>query len=350
MPCGYAIHEVAVRRGGGAVLRRRAPTPWLFVWATAWVAAWAAACAPAEYDAPPDFDADFTFAVIGDVPYTPAGEALFPELVAQLDSSEGAWVLHVGDVKGGSIPCTDSLLVQRAQAVAAIAKPVIYLPGDNEWTDCHRNPSGRYAPLERLARVRELFYPVQGLSTGQSPMEVETQASDSLFAEFPEHQRWARDGVVFFTVHAVGSLNGLVDFDTRTPADDAEVDRRIAASLAWIRDSFASARAAEAPAVVLAIHANPWDTDYADGGRTGFEEFFEVVGEEIAAFARPVLLVHGDTHTMRVDHPEWTPETGILPNLTRLEGYGSPRVGWVEVLVDADGPEVFAFRTHLLEP
>ena len=32
--------------------------------------------------------------------------------------------------------------------------PLVYTPGDNEWTDCHRANNGAYNPLERLAFVR----------------------------------------------------------------------------------------------------------------------------------------------------------------------------------------------------
>ena len=31
------------------------------------------------------------------------------------------------------------------------ADPLVYTPGDNEWTDCHRANNGGYNPLERLA-------------------------------------------------------------------------------------------------------------------------------------------------------------------------------------------------------
>ena len=36
---------------------------------------------------------------------------------------------------------------------------MIYVPGDNEWTDCHRANNGGYDPLERLAFLRAMFYP-----------------------------------------------------------------------------------------------------------------------------------------------------------------------------------------------
>ena len=43
---------------------------------------------------------------------------------------------------------------------------VVLTPGDNEWTDCHRVAAGEYQPLERLAKLREVFYPVPGMTIG----------------------------------------------------------------------------------------------------------------------------------------------------------------------------------------
>ena len=36
--------------------------------------------------------------------------------------------------------------------------PLIYTPGDNEWTDCHRRSNGGYDPLERLGRLRDVLF------------------------------------------------------------------------------------------------------------------------------------------------------------------------------------------------
>ena len=38
----------------------------------------------------------------------------------------------------------------RSPALSNLRGPVIYTPGDNEWTDCHRVNNGGYNPLERL--------------------------------------------------------------------------------------------------------------------------------------------------------------------------------------------------------
>lgn len=305
------------------------------------------ACAGPAQDATGTATSGFDFAVMGDTPYEEEAERLFPVLAEAISSAPVDFVVHVGDIKGGSAPCTDSILESRVRDLAAIRHPVVYVPGDNEWTDCHRQPPGTYAPLERLAFLRAQAYPTPGRTLGTPSMEVETQAT-AADPEFPEHQRWTRQGVVFATIHAVGSLNGLVPFPTRTAEDDTEADRRIVASVAWIRGTFAEARSRQAVAVVVATQADPWAVP-ANAVRTGFEEILATLREEAEAFGRPVLFIHGDTHQLRLDRPFWN-QNASAPNLLRLETYGSPDVGWIQVHVDPGDRSPFSFTPRQILP
>ncbi len=285
----------------------------------------------------------FTFGVMGDLPYWAKSEAQFPSLVDSINAHDPDFVVHVGDIMSSKVPCTDSLFLNRFEALKSIDPPLVFVPGDNEWTDCHGGPSGVNDPLERLDALRTLFYPVPGRSLGGETIPLETQASDPDWAEFVEHQRWQKNGVLFATIHAIGSLNGLKWFEGRTSLHDQEVDRRIAAATVWLHSSFEKARAEEASAVVIVTHANLWYVP-EDPPRSGFEEIIDALVAESKAFANPVLLVHGDTHTFRVDQPMTDSEGVILNNVVRLETYGGGNVGWIEVTVDLEeGPLVFSF-------
>ena len=60
-----------------------------------------------------------------------------------------------------------------------------------------------------------------------------------------------------------------------------------------------------------------------------------------AAFGRPVVLVHGDTHKYKIDHP-WS----TLPNFTRVETYaGTQSNKWVRATIDPSSAKVFSFTT-----
>ena len=93
----------------------------------------------------------FSFALIGDMPYGPEGELKFPNVIADINADRTlAFVAHDGDIKNGSSVCSDEMFANRLDRFNEIAHPVIYVPGDNEWTDCHRANNGAYDPLERL--------------------------------------------------------------------------------------------------------------------------------------------------------------------------------------------------------
>ena len=62
--------------------------------------------------------------------------------------------MHLGDIKNGSSRCDDSYFAQIAAGFSSLTIPLIFTPGDNEWTDCHRANNGAYDPLERLAALR----------------------------------------------------------------------------------------------------------------------------------------------------------------------------------------------------
>jgi hypothetical protein len=102
-------------------------------------------------------------AIIGDVPYGDAARAQFPAFVDAINTDPKVRVVvHVGDTKSGSDLCSDAILGLVAAQFQRFADPLVYAIGDNEWTDCHRANNGAYHPLERLAKVRQLYFPTPG--------------------------------------------------------------------------------------------------------------------------------------------------------------------------------------------
>jgi len=303
----------------------------------------------------PEGKGPFEFALIGDTPYiasnTPGADyPPFDRLVEEINADpQLKWVLHAGDIKNGSTRCSDEMFHDRLLRLSRIEKPLVYTPGDNEWTDCHRANNGAYLPLERLERLRALFFPVAGITLGGAPMRVDSQAAYAGFEEFPENVRWMHNGVVFATLHIVGSQNALAPFATRGPDDDAEVARRNAANLAWLDAAFDQAEDEDAPGVLIMIQANPgleFDQGVAD--RRGFEEFLATLEARVAAFGKPVVLAHGDSHFFRVDKPQLLAKP-FLNNLTRVETFGAGNVHWIRVRVDPMSPEVFSFAAEIVD-
>src|SRR5215471_7468630 len=138
-----------------------------------------------------------TMAVYGDAPYgtTPTDTAEFVATPAFIESINADpkvdLVMHVGDIHSGKQFCTEAYDRSIFDLWTAFKDPLIYTPGDNEWSDCHKAAEGGgtynktthqidyvldasgnpvdYAlgdPIANLALVRSIFYPSPGVSLG----------------------------------------------------------------------------------------------------------------------------------------------------------------------------------------
>lgn len=321
----------------------------------------ASGCAMAPTRSAP---AAFEFGVVGDGPYVQATEAQFAGVIADMNRASLAFVLDVGDIQAdarlpfaGGIPtCTDESLQRRLQLFAASRHPFILTPGDNEWTDCHFVKDRTVDPLERLDKLRALFF-ADDQSLGQRRMTLVTQASDYAHSRYVENRQWLHGGVLFTTLHIVGSN----DNRGRTAEMDREHAQRTAANLAWLARAFERARAEQARALIIVMQADPkfptsWSATqverYLPGLPvtlpeqripTGFDEFRTALERELEGFARPVLLIHGDTHILRVDKPLLRADGRVIDHFTRLETFGHPDVHWVRVRIDPATSGLFAF-------
>ena len=287
----------------------------------------------------------FTFIGWGDVPYTiPADYAKVYRLIAAMNAVKPAFSIHVGDVKAGNTPCSDEVLQRAFDQMQTVEQPVVYSIGDNEWTDCHRADNGSFDPRERLARVRQMYFSKPGTSLGKTTMTVESQAlKNPKFAKFVENQRFVRNNVMFVVPHVVGSNNG---FEPTSPEAVTEFFERDAANIAWIKESFALAQSSGMSAVVVAMQANVYDTRRSAGTSIPVSSGFFATIREIAAgaraFTKPVLVMHGDQHTLELESfrdNQWRP----VANALRLQLWGESKVHAMRITVDPDMPGVFSF-------
>ena len=233
-------------------------------------------------------------------------------MIDRMNAEPLAFAVHVGDITSGTGPCGDEWLEARKRQFARIKHPFVLLPGDNEWTDCHRTG---FDPLERLAKWRELFCSsVPGIS-------LERQKG-----KYCENVRWIADNVVFVGVNIPGSNNNLVE-------DPAEHGERMRAVFAWLDEAAALARGRDG--LVVLMHANPFVKRRV--GADGYVALRERLQRLARAMPQKVLLVHGETHWYRDDEP--------LPGLRRVEVFGSPHVRWVRGLIDPAGKILFRVET-----
>ena len=286
----------------------------------------------------------FTYAVYGDAPYgvnptdtseTDATPAFIDAVNADPDIST---VVHVGDIHSGKQYCTEAYDRQIADLWSHFEDPMVYTPGDNEWTDCHKAAEGGgtynkttgqidfvedahgnpvdYAsgnPVQNLDLVRSIFFAEPGATLGSGSMSTISQATafDPAHTEdaaYAENVIWKRKGFVFVTLNIPGGSNNDTDPWYGAPATSdeqaRETQQRTAADVRWLDRAFDIASAEDAQGLVLVQQSDMWDLDgKAATHLSQYEPIVKSLAEHIEAFGRPVLALEGDSHVYRSDNP-----------------------------------------------
>lgn len=281
------------------------------------------------------------FALMGDTPYSDYERQELPKLLTAVAATRPAFLIHVGDIKSSNESCADPLLTARRDLLNAYPGALIYTPGDNEWTDCRKLTAGHFDPEERLDKLRQLFFPAPH-SLGRQPLALERQSP-----AYPENLRWRLGPVLFITLNLPGPDNHYGP----GPAPSPEYLAREAANQAWLAEAFRLAQEGHLAGLVIATQADPALEDFARGmGHRGFKALLTQLQDATERFPGQVVLAHGDTHVMRIDHPlryREGPRRGQpLANFTRVETYGSPFMGWISGQIDPRDPALFHFAAH----
>ena len=290
---------------------------------------------------------------------------LIEQTINSMNSHNLDFTIFAGDTKNGSSLCTDAAIGQDIVNIFnSLNAPTLYTLGDNEWTDCHRTNNGSYDPIERLSYLRSVFFH-KNRTQGNHPIKVTRQGE--LGQAYSENSRFVKKNVEFVALHIPGSNNNLVvtakqctNKSTRTQADcdtaTVEYQARNIQNIAWLKESFAQARANNNAGILIAIQADIFfPFELSDGGyqdnflpqldaNNGYSDFFHTLVEETQSFAGKVLLVHGDSHYFKIDKPMFNADGRLTANFTRIEVYGSADNSWIEMTVDPSSENVFEFK------
>jgi hypothetical protein len=314
--------------------------------------------------------------LFGDMPYGAYGREKYPRVIADMNHTDLAFSIFDGDTKNGSEPCyadahpaaptsvTPDLAVADSThpdvyryALSLFDRfrdPVVYVPGDNEWTDCDR-PSTLNGAIsdsdDRLAYLRRLSYPTDR-SLGQRTIRLIRQSP-----AFPENVRWSKGPVTFIALNIPGSDNNFADGGKNGPAaqGQAEYAARNAANLQWLREGFAAATADHSAGVMIVIQADMWDPSAT---LTHFADTKAELARQTIAFTGRVILVNGDSHSFETDKPLTDAATtnaagatgaNVIENFTRVTTFGEFQNHWVSATIDAHDPNVFRFEQHLIK-
>jgi len=307
-------------------------------------------CAQLPYPVYARSEVEVAFVALGDMPYGPDETAgvRYRQLIHGINQADSEFSIHVGDIKSGSSLCSDEEFLRQRRHFDQFVRPVIYTPGDNEWTDCHRRSNGAYDPVERLSKLRMLFFSFAS-SLGAQRIPLETQAElQAEYARYVENRRWERGGILFVTLHIVGSNN---NFETRDPKAVEEFFERDAANRAWINAGFDLASTRKIEAVIVAFQADVFESASHEATFPRHSGFLNVVGETLlpraAQFGKPVLLINGDSHRFRFDRP-FSLNRNRLANVYQLIVPGAQDVRAVRVSIDTNSKE--PFKLSFIDP
>jgi len=308
--------------------------------------------------------ATYTIGLFGDMPYNALGKAQYPALLADINASDVAFSVFDGDLKaGGDGACTDSLYTTAIANFSRLERPLVWLPGDNDWTDCwgrYGPGTGGFDPLERLDLERQLFASTDQ-SLGQKTLTLTRQSSEGgPHAEYSENVRWKFGPVVYIGLNVQGSNDNYpypgVDGETRSPDEidrqRAEEVARKAADIHWLHEGFAYAKQVGAKGVMVIQQAdlNFNNEQHLADSRSwdAFPDYANALREETLDFPGQVALVHGDSHYFKVDKPLNGPSGGVLANFTRVETFGARNTHWVSATIDPSDPNLFRFEPRIV--
>ena len=314
----------------------------------------------------------YTIGLFGDMPYNALGRSQYPNLLADINQHNVAFSIFDGDLKaGGDGPCSNGLYSTAIANFNTLQRPLVWLPGDNDWTDCW----GRYGPsqlqyfdpIERLNYERQQFDSTDQ-SLGQKTLTLARESSEGgQYSIYSENVRWVYGPVVYVGLDVQGSNDNYPYHGTDAEGgpsipvrSDAEIQRqrdeetaRKAANLHWLSEGFVYAKQIGAKGVLIDWQADPnfnneqhltnshdWDA---------FPDYVNALRSESESFSGQVALVHGDSHYFKIDKPlNRSSDGGVLTTVSRVETFGARNTHWVSATIDPNDPNLFVFQPRIV--
>ena len=290
----------------------------------------------------------FRFIALGDMPYhTGSDESRYINLINAINQAKPSFNLFVGDTKSSEAPCSDAAIEKVASFFNRYEAPLIYSVGDNEWTDCHRSIAGSYDPIERLGKIRKKYFN-SNQSLGKTTRTLVRQADVmSQFSLYVENSYWIQDQFLFVSLNIPGSNN---DFERNLKAVN-EYFKRNKANLAWIDHTFKVATEKKLAGIIFAFQADMFTGQIqSDDLANGYLDTVVSLSNHAEKFKKAVLLIHGDTHRLRIDQPLKTSDKKyVLENVIRVELMGEDEIQALEITVNAEQNSPFSFRPLIVK-
>jgi hypothetical protein len=188
-------------------------------------------------------EATYRFAVLGHG-LAEAGDKHLKQALADNDDGDVAFLVVTG-IKAAGEPCSDKLYQQRRDLIDAARRPVVVVPAGSDWTEC-RNSAGRTNAIERLNRMRELYYGDPS-TLGARKLSVTRLSMSPRFRSYAENAHWSVGKVLYATVNLPADNNHYLTAAGR----NSEYEDRLVANRFWLNRLFTIARRDKLEALVL---------------------------------------------------------------------------------------------------
>lgn len=293
--------------------------------------------------------APYTFAVISGALTKPADESVAQRLIEAIGRAPGlSFVVYDGNLKGRHEACTDDLYGRRHAILAAARIPLVFVPGQRDWTNCTSTSSVSIDPLERLDQLRNTFFP-NGSSLGLRTLRLTRESEVSRFQPYRENTRWQAGQTVFVTLNVPGDNNHYLAAGGR----NGEFEDRAVANAFWLEHAGAYATQHNARAMVIFIEANPFGklSQHAERfawlrqfgrhqPRDGYREFRHNLMKLAQTFHGPIVLLHASdeslAHGFLIDQPLRNERGRKMANVTRIAfSLHAPLAQWLQIDANA---------------
>lgn len=302
----------------------------------------------------------YSFAVLAGTMQSPADEAPTQRLIDAIGRERDlSFIVYDGNLRGPKETCHDSLFERRQALLEAARPPLIFIPGQYDWTDCGTPEAGGFDPVERLDQLRQTIF-ADATSMGQNPIPLTRESEVSRFRQYRENVRWQLGDTVFIGLNVPGTNNHYLTAGGR----NGEFEDRVIANAFWLEHAAEYARRREARAIVIFIQADPdperyerpdrfaWLRFARHSRRDGFLELKRSLVKVAQMFRGPVLLIHCDDERAAggfvIDQPLRNDKGEVMTNLTRIAFAPHDRLNqWIQI--DADMARRPPFRVSVRE-
>ncbi|MET0268235.1 MAG: hypothetical protein ABW202_21780 [Duganella sp.] len=186
----------------------------------------------------------FQFGVIGHSFKTGQDEAVLKRAIADATHDGPVFVVATG-VKADGEPCSDRLYGGRHALLDASSVPMVVSLAGSDWSGCI-NSAGRSNAIERLNRLRELFYR-DSETLGARRLPVTRLSSTAKFRSYAENAHWQVGKILFATINLPANNNHYRPEAGR----NSEYEDRLVANRAWLHRLFTLATRQKMDGLVL---------------------------------------------------------------------------------------------------